>query len=60
MTKALLEKILTEMCYEDDKKKAVKEAMSTLRQMKTVTKEVLKEGDTLSLGIIDELMVLQE
>eukprot|EP00957_Ditylum_brightwellii_P156647 11922620-Ditylum_brightwellii.AAC.1 len=60
MMKAVLEKILTKMCYECDKKKAVKEAVDTLRQMKMVTKELLKEGDTLSPGIIDELMVLQE
>eukprot|EP00957_Ditylum_brightwellii_P029195 2207036-Ditylum_brightwellii.AAC.1 len=31
MTEAALGKILTEMCYEGDKKKAVKEAVGTLR-----------------------------
>eukprot|EP00957_Ditylum_brightwellii_P021073 1588029-Ditylum_brightwellii.AAC.1 len=60
MTKAALKKILTEMCYEDNRKKAEKEAVGTLCQMKMVTKELLKKGNALSPGIIDEPMVLQE
>ena len=60
MTKAALDKILTEMGYEEDKKYAVKEIVVTLRRMKTITKEALKEGGKLSAGIVDELMVLQE
>ena len=60
MTKAALDKILTEMGYEEDEKYAVKEIVVTLRRMKTITKEALKESGKLSAGIVDELMVLQE
>eukprot|EP00957_Ditylum_brightwellii_P115273 8790196-Ditylum_brightwellii.AAC.1 len=48
------------MGYEDEEKQAVKEAVNTLRRMKTIQRETLRESENLTLGIIDELMALKE
>eukprot|EP00957_Ditylum_brightwellii_P083729 6363960-Ditylum_brightwellii.AAC.1 len=60
MTKAVLEKILTVMGYEDEEKQAVKEAVNTLRHMKTIQCETLRESKNSTLGIINKLMALRE
>eukprot|EP00957_Ditylum_brightwellii_P048820 3704048-Ditylum_brightwellii.AAC.1 len=60
MTRAALEKVLTEMGYEEDKKKIVKETIGMMRRLKTLTKETLKESGVINFGIIDELLALKE
>ena len=42
MTRTALEKILTEIGYEEDKKKIVKETVGIMRRFKTLTKDTLK------------------
>eukprot|EP00957_Ditylum_brightwellii_P183392 13969448-Ditylum_brightwellii.AAC.1 len=60
MTRAVLEKVLTEIGYEEDEKKIVKETIRTMKRFKTLTKETLKESGAMNSGMIDELMALNE
>ena len=60
MRKKVLDAILTEMKYEDEEKKMVKETIDTLRRFKTISKQTLAENKNLNSGIIDELMALKE
>eukprot|EP00957_Ditylum_brightwellii_P093599 7127567-Ditylum_brightwellii.AAC.1 len=60
MTKTALEKILTEIGYEEDKKKIIKETIGTMMRFKTLTKETLKESGVMNSSMIDELMALKE
>eukprot|EP00957_Ditylum_brightwellii_P152728 11625563-Ditylum_brightwellii.AAC.1 len=60
MTKAVLEKILTEIGYEEDKKKVVKETIGTMTRFKTLMKEILKESGVMNSSMIEELMALKE
>eukprot|EP00957_Ditylum_brightwellii_P071480 5433153-Ditylum_brightwellii.AAC.1 len=60
MTRTALEKILTEIGYEQDKKKIVKETVRTMRRFKTLMKETLKESGEMNSGMIDELMAVKE
>ena len=60
MTRTALEKILTEIGYEEDEKKIVKETIGTMRRFKTLTKETLKESGKMNSGMIDELMAVKE
>eukprot|EP00957_Ditylum_brightwellii_P153512 11684011-Ditylum_brightwellii.AAC.1 len=60
MTRTALEKILTEIGYEEDEKKIVKETVGTIRRFKTLTKEILKESGKMNSGMIDKLMAVKE
>eukprot|EP00957_Ditylum_brightwellii_P132148 10075414-Ditylum_brightwellii.AAC.1 len=60
MTRTALEMILSEIGYEEDKKKIIKETIGTMRGFKTLMKETLKESGVMNSGIIDELMALKE
>eukprot|EP00957_Ditylum_brightwellii_P006736 511617-Ditylum_brightwellii.AAC.2 len=60
MTRTVLEKILSEIGYEEDEKKIVKETVGMMRRFKTLTKETLKECGVMNTGMIDELMVVKE
>eukprot|EP00957_Ditylum_brightwellii_P130303 9939748-Ditylum_brightwellii.AAC.1 len=60
MTRTALEKILSEIGYEEDKRKLVKETVGTTRRFKTLTKETLKVSGVMSSGMIDELMAVKE
>eukprot|EP00957_Ditylum_brightwellii_P041437 3137910-Ditylum_brightwellii.AAC.1 len=60
MTRAVLEKVLTEIGYEEDKKKIVKGTIRIMRRFKTLMKETLKETGVMNSGMIDELMALKE
>eukprot|EP00957_Ditylum_brightwellii_P142677 10871220-Ditylum_brightwellii.AAC.1 len=60
MTTSALDKVLSEIGYEEDKKKIVKEKVGMMRQFKTLMKETLKESGVMNSGMIDELMTLKE
>eukprot|EP00957_Ditylum_brightwellii_P060491 4592996-Ditylum_brightwellii.AAC.1 len=60
MTRAVLEKVLTEIGYEEGEKKITKETVGIMRRFKTLTKETLKESGVINSGMIDELMALKE
>eukprot|EP00957_Ditylum_brightwellii_P016292 1225494-Ditylum_brightwellii.AAC.1 len=60
MTRTALEKILSEIRYEEDKKKIVKETVGMMRRFKTLTKETLKESDVMNSRMIDELIAVKE
>eukprot|EP00957_Ditylum_brightwellii_P118162 9012396-Ditylum_brightwellii.AAC.1 len=60
MTRAALEKLLTEIGYEEDEKKIVKETVVMMRRFETLTKETLKESGEMNSGMIDELMAVKE
>eukprot|EP00957_Ditylum_brightwellii_P014206 1070201-Ditylum_brightwellii.AAC.1 len=59
MTRTVLEKILTEIGYEEDEKKIVKETVGTMRRFKTLTKETLRENGKMNSRMIDELMAVK-
>ena len=60
MTRTALEKILSEIGYEEDKKKIIKETVGIMRRFKTLTKETLKESGVMNSRMIDELMAVNE
>eukprot|EP00957_Ditylum_brightwellii_P169476 12899282-Ditylum_brightwellii.AAC.1 len=60
MTRTALEKILSELGYEEDKKKIVKETVGTMSRFKTLRKERMKESGAMNSGMIDELMAVQK
>eukprot|EP00957_Ditylum_brightwellii_P142855 10885154-Ditylum_brightwellii.AAC.1 len=60
MTRAALEKVLTEIGYEEAEEKIAKETANMMRRFKTLTKETQKESDVINSGMIDELMALKE
>eukprot|EP00957_Ditylum_brightwellii_P200601 15292614-Ditylum_brightwellii.AAC.1 len=60
MTRTVLDKILTEIGYEEDKTKIVKETVRTMRRFKSLTKETLKESGEMNSEMIDELMAVKE
>eukprot|EP00957_Ditylum_brightwellii_P077847 5916830-Ditylum_brightwellii.AAC.1 len=60
MTRTALEKVLSEIGYEEDKRKLVKETVGTMRRFKTLTKETLKESCVMNSRMIDELMAVKE
>eukprot|EP00957_Ditylum_brightwellii_P087605 6669221-Ditylum_brightwellii.AAC.1 len=50
MTRAALEKILSEVGYEEDKKKIIQD----------LDKGSLKESDVMNTGMVDELLAVKE
>eukprot|EP00957_Ditylum_brightwellii_P032807 2487150-Ditylum_brightwellii.AAC.1 len=60
MTRVALEKILSKIGYEEDKKKIIKETVRTMRRFKTLMKETLKESGVMNSRMIDELMAVKE
>eukprot|EP00957_Ditylum_brightwellii_P063285 4803093-Ditylum_brightwellii.AAC.1 len=60
MTTSVLDKILTEIGYEDDSKNTVKETIGIMRRLKILTKETQKESSVMNSGMIDELMALKD
>eukprot|EP00957_Ditylum_brightwellii_P040306 3050057-Ditylum_brightwellii.AAC.1 len=60
MTRTSLDKVLSKIGNEEDKKKIVKETIGMMRRLKTLTKETLKESGVMNSGMIDELMALKE
>eukprot|EP00957_Ditylum_brightwellii_P008669 658114-Ditylum_brightwellii.AAC.1 len=60
MTRTVPEKILSEIIYEEDEKKIVKETVRTMRRFKKLTKETLKVSGVMNFGMIDELMALKK
>eukprot|EP00957_Ditylum_brightwellii_P067368 5114568-Ditylum_brightwellii.AAC.1 len=60
MTTSVLNKILTEVGYEEEEKKIVKETVGTMQRFKALTKETLKESGVINSSVIDKLMALKE
>eukprot|EP00957_Ditylum_brightwellii_P033102 2509303-Ditylum_brightwellii.AAC.1 len=60
MTSTVLEKILSEKEYEEDKKHIVKETIGAMRRFKALIKETLKESVVMNSGMVDEPMALKE
>eukprot|EP00957_Ditylum_brightwellii_P090033 6856834-Ditylum_brightwellii.AAC.1 len=60
MARTALEKILSEIGYEEDKKKIIKETVGRMRRFKTLTKETLKGSGVMNSGMSDELMAVKE
>ena len=55
-----LEKILAVLEYNDEEKSAVKREIGSLRRFKSITKEMLKEADGFTAGMIGEMMAMKE
>eukprot|EP00957_Ditylum_brightwellii_P178234 13575227-Ditylum_brightwellii.AAC.1 len=60
MTRTALEKILSDIGYEEDKKKTVKQTVKLMRRFKTLTNETLKESGVINSRMIDELIAVKE
>eukprot|EP00957_Ditylum_brightwellii_P071072 5401060-Ditylum_brightwellii.AAC.1 len=60
MTTSVLDKVLIEIGYEEDKKMIMKETIRVIRRVKALMKEALKESGAMNSGMIDELMNLKE